>query len=212
MDRRRDQQALISARSHPSAHRRSIAAPAPWRRPRVPLIATVHSRQWRRRRGRAAHLARPQATRQGQPRPPAQSAWACPRQGCAIRRVRHWRDPACRRGHRNRAVTGHRCPRHSCRGGSIRRAAWAPSNRPKVSPCWSSPAIKTWKAGTPQNRLRRRCVGTRHSLNRDRSRTLRFQRRPHCLWRRKPLRPGSRSLLQAPSPRQRRKKGVGVGE
>ena len=27
MDRRRDQQALISARSHPSAHRRSIAAP-----------------------------------------------------------------------------------------------------------------------------------------------------------------------------------------
>ena len=26
---------------------------------------------------------------------------------------------ACRRGHRNRAVTGHRCPPHSCRGGSI---------------------------------------------------------------------------------------------
>ena len=31
-----------------------------------------------------------------------------------------------------------------------RRAAWAPSNRPKTSPCWSSPAIKTWKAGTPR--------------------------------------------------------------
>ena len=30
-----------------------------------------------------------------------------------------------------------------------RRAAWAPSNHPKTSPCWSSPAIKTWKAGTP---------------------------------------------------------------
>ena len=26
----------------------------------------------------------------------------------------------------------------------------APSNRPKISPCWSSPAIKTWKAGTPR--------------------------------------------------------------
>ncbi len=31
-----------------------------------------------------------------------------------------------------------------------RRAAWAPSNRPKTSPCWSSPAIKTWRAGTPR--------------------------------------------------------------
>ena len=29
-------------------------------------------------------------------------------------------------------------------------AAWAPSNRPKTSPCWSSPAIKMWKAGTPR--------------------------------------------------------------
>ena len=96
MDRRRDQQAWISARSHPSAHRRSIAAPRHGGGPRVPLIAAVHSRQWRRHRGRAALLARPQATRQGQPRPPAQSTWACPRQGCAIRRVRHWRDPACR--------------------------------------------------------------------------------------------------------------------
>ena len=31
-----------------------------------------------------------------------------------------------------------------------RRAAWARSNRPKTSPCWSSPAIKTQRAGTPQ--------------------------------------------------------------
>ena len=31
-----------------------------------------------------------------------------------------------------------------------RRAASAPSNRPKTSPCWSSPAIKTWRAGTPR--------------------------------------------------------------
>ena len=31
-----------------------------------------------------------------------------------------------------------------------RRAASAPSNRPKTSPCWSSPVIKTWKAGTPR--------------------------------------------------------------
>ena len=31
-----------------------------------------------------------------------------------------------------------------------RRAAWAPSNHPKTSPCWSSPAIKTCKAGTPR--------------------------------------------------------------
>ena len=30
-----------------------------------------------------------------------------------------------------------------------RRAASAPSNHPKTSPCWSSPAIKTWRAGTP---------------------------------------------------------------
>ena len=26
----------------------------------------------------------------------------------------------------------------------------APSNHPKISPCWSSPAIKTWRAGTPR--------------------------------------------------------------
>ena len=31
-----------------------------------------------------------------------------------------------------------------------RRAVSAPSNHPKTSPCWSSPAIKTWKAGTPR--------------------------------------------------------------
>ena len=31
-----------------------------------------------------------------------------------------------------------------------RRAASAPSNHPKISPCWSSPAIKTCKAGTPR--------------------------------------------------------------
>ena len=31
-----------------------------------------------------------------------------------------------------------------------RRAASAPSNHPKTSPCWSSPAIKTWRAGTPR--------------------------------------------------------------
>ena len=31
-----------------------------------------------------------------------------------------------------------------------RRAAWAPSNLPKTSPRWSSPAIKTCKAGTPR--------------------------------------------------------------
>ena len=31
-----------------------------------------------------------------------------------------------------------------------RRAASAPSNHPKTSPCWSSPAIKMWKAGTPR--------------------------------------------------------------
>ena len=75
MDRRHDQQAWRSARSHPSVHRRSIAAPRYGGGPRVPLIAAVHSRQCRRHRGRAALLARPQATRQGQPRPPAQSTW-----------------------------------------------------------------------------------------------------------------------------------------
>ena len=31
------------------------------------------------------------------------------------------------------------------------RAALAPSNRPKTSPCWSSLAIKTWKTSTPRN-------------------------------------------------------------
>ena len=82
-------------------------------------LAAVHSRQWRRHRGRAALLARPQTTLQGQPLPPAQSTWACPRKGRVIRQVRHWRDPAYRREHRNRAVTGHRCPRYSCRGSSI---------------------------------------------------------------------------------------------
>ena len=33
---------------------------------------------------------------------------------------------------------------------ALRRAASAPSNHPKISPCWSSPAIKTWRAGTPR--------------------------------------------------------------
>ena len=88
MDRRHDQQAWISARSHPSENRRSIAALLHGGGPRVPLIAGVHSRQWRRRRGRAALLARLQATRQGRPRPPAQSAWARPWPGRALRRVR----------------------------------------------------------------------------------------------------------------------------
>ena len=32
----------------------------------------------------------------------------------------------------------------------FRRAVSAPSNHPKISPCWSSPEIKTWKAGTPR--------------------------------------------------------------
>ena len=31
-----------------------------------------------------------------------------------------------------------------------RQAVSVPSNHPKTSPCWSSPAIKTWKAGTPR--------------------------------------------------------------
>ena len=42
-----------------------------------------------------------------------------PRPGRALRRVRLRRDPACRRGHRNRADAGHRYSWHSCRGGSI---------------------------------------------------------------------------------------------
>ena len=92
----------------------------------------------------------PSDLRKSQPREPSQSAWARPWPGRALRRVRLRRDPACRRGHRNRAVTGHRCPRHSCRRRLYQRAAWAPSNHPKTSPCWSSPAIKIWRAGTPQ--------------------------------------------------------------
>ena len=73
------------------------------------------------------------ATRESQPRPPSQSAWARLRPGRALRRVRLRRDPACRRGHRNRSIAGHRRPRHSCRGGSIsgqsRRLRTAPRPR-----------------------------------------------------------------------------------
>ena len=72
MDRRRDQQAWISARSHPSAHRRSIAAPRHGGGPRVPLITAVHSRQWRRRRGRAALLG-------STPKRPAKANFVRPR-------------------------------------------------------------------------------------------------------------------------------------
>ena len=76
----------------------------------------------------------PKRTRESQPRPPAQSAWARPRPGRALRRVRLRRDPACRRGHRNRSIAGYRRPRHSCRGGSIggqsRRLRTAPRPRP----------------------------------------------------------------------------------
>ena len=222
MDRRRDQRAWRSARSHPSAHRRSIAAARHGGSPRVPSHCRratpanggdhaggydreeAARRLWRRcrpidgthaeaylharaighcrfpalrfhpdlihrgddgihrlpalvaavtgddgaHRGRTAHLARPQAARQGQSRSPAQSAWARPRQGRALRRVRLRRDPACRRRHRDRAVSGHRSPSVFMPRRLYRRAAWAHSNRPKTSPCWSSPAIKMCKAGT----------------------------------------------------------------
>ena len=57
-----------------------------------------------------------------------------PRPRRALRRVRLRRDPACRRGHRDRSICGHRRPRHSCRGGSIggqsRRLRTAPRPRP----------------------------------------------------------------------------------
>ena len=59
--------------------------------------------------------------RQSRPRRPAQSALACPRPGRAFWRARLRRHLAYRRRHRNRAICGHPCPRHSCRGGSIGR-------------------------------------------------------------------------------------------
>ena len=31
-----------------------------------------------------------------------------------------------------------------------RQAVSVPSNHPKTTPCWSLPAIKTWKVGTPR--------------------------------------------------------------
>ena len=75
------------------------------------------------------------------PKLPEKANLARPRKalGCvygrAVRfgRVRLRRDPACRRGHRNRSIAGHRRPRHSCRGGSIswqsRRLRTAPGPR-----------------------------------------------------------------------------------
>ena len=57
------------------------------------------------------------------PKRPAKANLARPRKALGVSTAglcdRHWRDPTCRRGHRNWAVTGHRCPRSSCRGGSI---------------------------------------------------------------------------------------------
>ena len=92
----------------------------------------------------------PKRSRESRPRPPAQSAWAGPRPGRALRRVRLRRDPACRRRHRNRSFISNRSPSVFMPRRLYRRAAWAHSNLPKTSPCWSSPAIKTCKAGTPR--------------------------------------------------------------
>ena len=45
---------------------------------------------------------------------------------------------------------GHRRSRYSCRSRSISGQPRRLRDRPKTSRCWSSPAIKTWKAGTPR--------------------------------------------------------------
>ena len=92
----------------------------------------------------------PKRPAKANPRPPAQSAWARPRPRRSLRRNRLRRDPACRRGHRNRAIAWSPPSPVFMPPQLFRRAASAPSNRPKISPCWSSPAIKTWRAGTPQ--------------------------------------------------------------
>ena len=77
------------------------------------------------------------------PKRPAKADLARPRKALG-------RDPACRRRHRNRSFISNRRPPAFMPRRLYRRAAWAPSNRPKTSPCWSSPAIKTWRAGTPR--------------------------------------------------------------
>ena len=148
----------------------------------------------RRHRRRPAHLARSRPARQGRPGAPAQGARARPRPRRALRRPalrrhafrrRHRRDAAGRRGHRDRAVAGHRRARHRCRGGAVGRQ---PGRlRTAIGP---RPADRR-----PRQRRRRRTRlpasrtplrGPRHCLDRDRFRPRRFQRRPRRLRRRHP--------------------------
>ena len=223
MDRRRDQRAWRSARSHPSAHRRSIAAarhgggprlPLHCRRPLPPMAAitpaamTVRKRRaalWRRCRpidgthaeaylhARAIGLCRFPALRfhpdlihrgdDGIHRLPALVAAVTGDDGAIEGVQRTWLDPKrTRQGQPRDARVKHSGastagpfasagspPVRPCLPAKaskpcypwsppspvfmpprlFRRAVSAPSNHPKISPCWSSPAIKTWRAGTP---------------------------------------------------------------
>ena len=78
---------------------------APWMRPSRSSHCRHPHPPMRHRRGRAALLARPQTSRQSRPRPPAQSALACPRPRRVLRRVRLRRHLAYRRRHRNRSLS-----------------------------------------------------------------------------------------------------------
>ena len=185
MDRRRDRQAWRSARSHPSAHRRSIAAPRHGGGPRVPLIAAVHSRQWRRRRGRAALLARPQATRQGQPRPPRKALGRV--HGRAVRFGGSATGATLLTGEGIETVLS----LVTALPGIHAAAALSAGSLGAFEPPQDLALLliardKDVEGGHAANRSSASLCGTLHSLNRDRSLPLRFKRRPHCLRTRNP--------------------------
>ena len=129
-------------------------------------------------------------------------------------------------------------PARAKRFGVSTAAPCASASPPPAPPCLSAKTSKPfsinrqpWRLRTTTrprpvgHRPRKRCgrqvrrepslaplCQTRHSLNRDRSRTLMILTTTSLPSEKKPLRFRSRPLLQASSPRQRWKRGVGVGE
>ena len=144
----------ISSVCAPAEHR----CAAPWRRPSRSSHCHRHSRQWRRRRLACSALG---STPSDPPRPtsPARAkhlgvstVGLCDSAGPPLARPclpARASKPCCHWSPLSPAFMPRRL---------YQRASSAPSNHPKTSPCWSSPAIKMWKAGTPRTRLQRRRV------------------------------------------------------
>ena len=129
------------------------------------------------------------SSRESRSRSPAQSARARPRPGRSLQRNHLGRDPACRRGHRNRVYRWLPpfpafMPRRL-----YRRAASGAFEPPQDLALLVIARDKDAEGGHAANRLRLRCVERGIPSIVIDSRMLRFQRRPHCLRGRNPRGP-----------------------